>query len=57
MSGQKEKDLPVNEPGFFYGYVIVVVAFMIMVVFWGAFYSFGVHSLVQSGSSIYSMEQ
>jgi MFS family permease len=42
MSGQKERDFPVNEPGFFYGYVIVVVAFMIMVVFWGAFYSFGV---------------
>jgi len=27
---------------FFYGYVVVVVAFLIVVVVWGAFYSFGV---------------
>jgi MFS family permease len=27
---------------FFYGYVIVVIAFFIMVIMWGTFYSFGI---------------
>ena len=31
-----------NRSGFFYGYLIVWVAFIIMFVFWGTFYAFGV---------------
>jgi MFS family permease len=31
-----------NKSGFFYGYLIVGVAFVIMFVFWGSFYAFGV---------------
>jgi len=35
-------DSPENKSGFFYGYLIVGVAFVIMFVFWGSFYAFGV---------------
>jgi MFS family permease len=31
-----------NRSGFFYGYLIVGLAFIIMFVFWGAFYAFGI---------------
>jgi MFS family permease len=31
-----------NKPGFFYGYVVVAASFLIMVLAWGAFYTFGV---------------
>jgi MFS family permease len=31
-----------GRPGFFYGYIIVLVSFFIIVVMWGAIYSFGV---------------
>ena len=31
-----------RKPRFFYGYVVVVAAFLILVVMWGTFYSFGV---------------
>jgi len=31
-----------RKPTFFYGYVVVLVSFLIMVIAWGAFYSFGV---------------
>ena len=31
-----------RKPRFFYGYVVVAAAFLIMVITWGAFFSFGV---------------
>jgi len=31
-----------NRPRFFYGYIIVFVAFLIMMIMWGTFYSFGI---------------
>lgn len=31
-----------KKPGFFYGYVIVLIGFFIMLLMWGTFYSFGV---------------
>ncbi|MFC1903901.1 MFS transporter [Chloroflexota bacterium] len=31
-----------KKPGFFYGYIVVAIAFFIVVTVWGAFYSFGV---------------
>jgi len=31
-----------RQPKFFYGYMVVVAAFLIMLVMWGAYYSFGV---------------
>lgn len=31
-----------NKPKFFYGYIIVALAFLLMAVFWGTLYSFGV---------------
>ncbi|TET67783.1 MAG: MFS transporter [Dehalococcoidia bacterium] len=30
------------QPKFFYGYIIVVVAFLLMLMMWGAYYSFGI---------------
>lgn len=42
MTNQEVRRSPENNSGFFYGYLIVVIAFMIMFVFWGAFYAFGV---------------
>ena len=30
------------QPKFFYGYIIVVVAFLLMLIMWGAYYSFGI---------------
>jgi MFS family permease len=31
-----------KRPSFFYGYVIVAVAFLLMLIMWGAYYSFGI---------------
>jgi MFS family permease len=31
-----------KQPSFFYGYVIVAVAFLLMLIMWGAYYSFGI---------------
>ena len=31
-----------NKPGFFYGYVIVATCFIMMMAFWGTYYTFGV---------------
>jgi MFS family permease len=31
-----------RQPGVFYGYIVVAVAFLIMLMMWGAYYSFGV---------------
>ena len=42
MAGQRGKQSPGAKPGFFYGYIIVVAAFCIMVAMWGAYLSFGV---------------
>ena len=33
---------PASKPGFFYGYVIVLCSFLILLIVWGAQYSFGV---------------
>jgi len=42
MASQEVRHSPENRSGLFYGYLIVWVAFIIMFVFWGAFYAFGV---------------
>ena len=42
MVRQEEGISSENKSSFFYGYLIVWVAFIIMFVFWGSFYSFGV---------------
>ena len=38
----EESELKDSEPRFFYGYVIVAVAFLLMLIMWGAYYSFGI---------------
>ena len=38
----KDSELRGSEPRFFYGYVIVAIAFLLMLVMWGAYYSFGI---------------
>ncbi len=42
MAIQKAQQSPRTEPGFFYGYIVVVAALCIMVAIWGTYYSFGV---------------
>ena len=42
MAIQKAQQSPRTEPGFFYGYIVVVAALSIMVAIWGTYYSFGV---------------
>lgn len=42
MLKQEANQTPKNQPGFFYGYVIVIACFVMMVVWWGSFHSFGV---------------
>ena len=42
MAGQELRHSPENKSGFFYGYLIVGAAFIIMFVLWGTFYAFGV---------------
>jgi len=42
MAGQKARQSPGAEPGFFYGYIVVAAALCIMVAIWGAYYAFGV---------------
>lgn len=42
MTNQEVRRSPENNSGFFYGYLIVLIAFIIMSVLWGAFYAFGV---------------
>ena len=42
MASQEIQQLPDAKPRFFYGYIVVGVAFIIMVLSWGTFFSFGV---------------
>jgi MFS family permease len=42
MASQELGHSSENKSGFFYGYLIVGIAFIIMFIFWGAFYAFGV---------------
>jgi MFS family permease len=42
MPDKKDYQTLKTEPRFFYGYIVVVVAFFIMVVSWALYYSFGV---------------
>ncbi len=42
MPSQEVSQLPKGQPRFYYGYVIVAVAFLIMLVIGGALYTFGV---------------
>jgi MFS family permease len=42
MDRQEVGHFPENRSGFFYGYLIVWVAFIIMFAFWSTFYAFGV---------------
>ena len=42
MAGQKIQQSSGAEPGFFYGYIVVVATLCIMVVAWGTFFAFGV---------------
>lgn len=50
MDSQELRHSPEDKSGFFYGYLIVGVAFIIMFVLWGTFYAFGVR--ISSGSPI-----
>ena len=38
----KASGLKGSKPRFFYGYVIVAIAFLLMLIMWGAYYSFGI---------------
>ena len=42
MINQVTKQPVKNEPRFFYGYIVVVAAFFIMVVSWATYHSFGI---------------
>ena len=42
MAHQEHKPLSTAAPRFFYGYVVVAISFIIMVVIWGAYNAFGV---------------
>jgi MFS family permease len=42
VDGQEVSHSPENSSGFFYGYLIVFVSFLMMFAFWSAFYAFGV---------------
>ena len=42
MSSHEARQSPRAEPGFFYGYIVVVAAFFIMVAIFGLYYTFGV---------------
>jgi len=42
MAGQIVQKPFNNEPKFFYGYIVVAAAFIIMVLAWGTFFSFGI---------------
>jgi MFS family permease len=42
MVNREVRQSPTVEPQFFYGYIVVVATFFIMVVMWGAYYAFGV---------------
>ncbi len=42
MANQEVRQPPGTEPQFFYGYIVVVAAFLIMMVMFGVYYAFGV---------------
>ncbi len=42
MSGHEDRQPTAARPGFFYGYIVVVAGFIVMVLSWGAFFSFGI---------------
>ena len=42
MANQEVRQPPGTEPQFFYGYIVVVAAFLIMLVMFGVYYAFGV---------------
>jgi len=42
MANQKVSQSPGAEPRFFYGYIVVMAAFFIMLLMWGIFFTFGV---------------
>ena len=42
MSNQEVRQSPRAEPRFFYGYIVVVAAFFIMVAMWGTYFAFGI---------------
>jgi len=42
MTGQEARQSPGPNPGFFYGYIVVVTALCIMAAAWGAYFTFGV---------------
>ena len=42
MAELKVRQSPGTEPGFFYGYIVVVAALCIMVAMWGTYFAFGV---------------
>ena len=42
MVNQEIRQSPGTKPGFFYGYIVVIAAFVIMFVSWGSFQAFGV---------------
>lgn len=42
MTTQEAKSTPVSENRVFYGYIVVAASFLIMVIIWAAYYSFGV---------------
>jgi len=42
LTDQEVRQSPVNEPRFFYGYIVVVAALCIMTVVWGTYHAFGI---------------